>query len=80
MGVEKSRDYLVRTMTGRVLWRNHRFLLKIPAPTDTHAGEEQLDEGPPKPPVTPGRQRRREAGPLRRSQRIARRGGGGDVG
>ena len=81
MGVGKSRDYLVRTTSGRVLWRNRRFLLTIPAPDDKSAGKEQPDEGPVKPPVTPGRQRRREEPlPLRRSQRIARRGGGGDVG
>ena len=82
MGVGKSRDYLVRTMSGRVLWRNRRFLLKIPAPTDIPKGEEPPDEGSPKLPATPGRRQRRPKDnvPLRRSQRIARRGGGGDVG
>ena len=51
MGVGRSRDYHVRMPSGRILWRNRRFLRPIPCPPD-----EQPDtdvSGSPSPPVTP---------------------------
>ena len=78
MGKGRSRDYLIRSMSGRVLWRNRRFLREIPSPTTESADEEQLEVKPPKPQVTPSTRQRnrphtRPAGPPRRSAHIALR-------
>ena len=85
MGQGKSRDYIVKTTTGRVMWRNRRFLRTIPAPKSEVVNEVSPDVKRPLTPVTPSNPRRRRdntkhAAPSRRSQRLAlRRGEKGDV-
>ncbi|KAK8372610.1 hypothetical protein O3P69_012041 [Scylla paramamosain] len=82
MGIGKSRDYLVKTTAGRVLWRNRRFILCGPLPHLPR--KETVTTGSPytppaqkiPDPATPNARRRRrwEAdGPIRRSARIALR-------
>uniref|UniRef100_A0A0P4VQ24 RNA-directed DNA polymerase n=2 Tax=Scylla olivacea TaxID=85551 RepID=A0A0P4VQ24_SCYOL len=81
MGIGKSRDYLVKTTAGRVLWRNRRFIRVVPAPStaerDSHDGQPLHPPAQKIPdPATPNARRRRrwEAdGPIRRSARIALR-------
>ena len=83
MGQGKSRDYIVRTTTGRVMWRNRRFLRTIPAPKSEVVDEVSPDTLTPVTPSHPSRRRRdntTHAEPSRRSQRLARRRGEkGDV-
>ncbi|KAK8372393.1 hypothetical protein O3P69_009701 [Scylla paramamosain] len=59
MGIGKSRDYLVKTTAGRVLWRNRRFIRVVSAPStaerDGHDGQPytpQLRRSPIPPPQT----------------------------
>ncbi|KAK4313075.1 hypothetical protein Pmani_015544 [Petrolisthes manimaculis] len=81
MGIGRSRDYHVRTPSGRVLWRNRRFLRAIPSQavvatdvrcdlSDTTPTQECQAPDPPKP---RRRCRGRWRGPLRRSVRVAER-------
>ncbi|KAK4289628.1 hypothetical protein Pmani_037421 [Petrolisthes manimaculis] len=81
MGIGRSRDYHVRTPSGRVLWRNRRFLRAIPSQAvvatdvrcdlpDTTPTQECQAPDPPKP---RRRCRGRWRGPLRRSVRVAER-------
>ena len=85
MGQGKSRDYIVRTTRGRVMWRNRRFLRTIPDPMSKVVNEVSPDDKRPLTPVTPSHPRRRRdntthAEPSRRSQRLAlRRWEKGDV-
>ncbi|XP_063590912.1 uncharacterized protein K02A2.6-like [Penaeus indicus] len=74
MGIGRSRDYLLRTTSGRVLWRNRRFLRVVPIPS--HAPVEDKREDDPDRPAQdspcPRRCRQpRSYGARRRSQRIA---------
>lgn len=75
IGVGKSRDYLVRTPSGRILWRNRRYLRAVSDPADMD------DDTRPKAEKTDDtghtnarcRRRRENDGPRCRSERIASR-------
>ena len=62
MGVGRSRDYLLKMPSGRVWWRNRRFIRPIPPP-DTSSSTEH----PPAPPQAP------ETVVPRRSRRLQKR-------
>ena len=49
MGIGRSRDYSVRLPSGRVWWRNRRFLRPVPSPS----GPPPTPSGPPSPPSGP---------------------------
>ena len=80
MGRGKTRDYLIKTSSGRVLWRNRRFIRAVPHPTpdpavELHYNSDSASQDNPAPNATP---------PPRRSTRIRskpsfERKGGGDV-
>ena len=51
MGIGKSRDYHVKLPSGRVLWRNRRFLRPVPKPSSAFNQEvsqmtENLEQSP----------------------------------
>ena len=68
MGQGQTRDYLVKTAAGGVLWRNRRFLRAIPEPQDQEQLSDSTDEVTHHPPSS----HRHHQNP-RRSTRIASR-------
>ena len=81
MGIGRTRDYLLRTPSGRVLWRNRRFLRGIPLPPDVLSAScaespdrtQVTDRRPAETPHGCTRRRRGGMSPVRRSARIASR-------